>query len=136
MPGYKKASPAITALNAILPEEIYCFLQLTSVLPMMMTARPRLPQFARGGEDENELPWEATNDNAPHGQTVPIDFDLDKIPLVDDEDIREEDTIHSNNLSARLLHWHYYCLQHLPFMKLQAMAAEQGRLSPPVLLPS
>jgi hypothetical protein len=158
-PGYTKASPVITALNAVLPDEPCCFPAHLIPTDDEQTDgnQPQVTTVSEG-EIENDLLWEATDEaphgqtaqhgqaaphgqtaphgqhaaphgQAPHGQTIPIYFNPDEIPIiVEHEDIEQEDATYSNDQSTRLLHWHYR-LGHLPFKKLQAMA-KQGILPP------
>ena len=52
------------------------------------------------------------------------DFSLDHIPLIEEEELHQQDNLHSKDHSTQLLHWHYH-LGHLPFLTLQAMAAQK-----------
>jgi hypothetical protein len=68
------------------------------------------------------LEGDTETDDEPHL----IEFDLEHLPLVEDETQAHQDQVAFDNPSAQLLHWHYR-LGHVPFKKIQARA-HQGRL--------
>jgi hypothetical protein len=134
-PGYSTSQPVITALNALLPEELYCF--PAHLIPPddedgAQDERPRATPVTTGAAADNTPTGTATSDAAEHEPPVPVEFDLDDLPPIDDEMMAQVDR-HSQDLPARLLHWHYR-MGHLSFKKLQVMA-EQGTI-PKALAPA
>jgi hypothetical protein len=129
-PGYKTSRLVITALNAMLPPDAYCF--KTHVIP---------PDAASQGEEliqstNKTDPTESTNtmppisppdeDNFDEEQVHVINFELKELSMEDDDEAVQQDQTHSKDPTAQLLHWHYR-LGHLPFKTIQAMA-HQGQI--------
>jgi hypothetical protein len=129
--GYKTSKPVISALNALLPSDLYCF--ETHVIPPDNDSKGEPTQStndAPAPEDADTMPPlspdhddEALDEKEIHV----IDFQLEELSMEDDdEEATQQDHAHSKDPSAQLLHWHYR-LGHLPFKTIQAMA-HRGQL--------
>jgi hypothetical protein len=113
-----------------LPEELLCF--LAPLIPPdddddgAQDERPRATPVTTGAAADKAPTGTATLDATEHDTSVPVEFDLDDLPPIDDDDMIAQVDRHSQDLPARLLHWHYR-MGHLSFKKLQVMA-EQGTI--------
>ena len=128
-PGYRQSRPIVTALNATLPEELYCF--PAHLIPpdddydgVAEDERPPAPTATTGSMDKTTA--DATTFDASEQQTVPVEFDLDDLETTDDPFITSIGGDSKDHPAQLLVSWHYK-LGHTSFKKLQAMA-KQGTL--------
>jgi hypothetical protein len=128
--GYNKAKPVLQALTALLHEEQYCTNAHLIPPDDEPSEEPSNQESTSLSEAPHETPIAPTTflEGGLHANSQPheIDFDLEQLPLVEDDTQAQQDQVAFDNPSAQLLHWHYR-LGHVPFRSIQAMA-HQGRL--------
>jgi GAG-pre-integrase domain len=136
-PGFQKAKPVLKALNALLPTEPCCF-PAHLIPPDDDETEEQSSDASRHQGQHTHFPnvttvSEGDEFNEQSTETTPdatTEFSIDNIPLIEDDELDQQDSIYSKDHSAQLLHWHYR-LGHLPFKTIQVMAEQ--KLLPPAL---
>jgi hypothetical protein len=134
----------MTALDAVLPVEQMCF--PVHVIPQdddddrraieHIEAQANSNSNRRAREelhDDDDIPMpdltsreieDDEDDDEVIAEPTPFDFDVEDLNIIADEQLKAQDSTHSLEPSAQLLHWHY-CLGHLPFRTLQEMSKQK-----------